>query len=74
MICGRKQSGGLFSLTWQRAKRGDRHGSAEKKSLPACHKNRVHVLCALFLFYDEKRKGFEQGRSKSMICGRKQSD
>ena len=32
-VCGRKQSSGLFSPTWQRAKRGDRRGSVGLKSL-----------------------------------------
>ena len=65
MICGRKQSGGLFSPTWQRAKRGDRHGSAEKKSLPACHRDKI-TLGLFCLYFFTKKEGIRTRREQ--IC------
>ena len=40
--CGRKQSGGLFSPTGQRAKRGDRRGQRRTKSLALRHKTPIY--------------------------------
>lgn len=37
--------GGAFSPTWQRAKRGDRRGSAWTKSLRATYKNAAAIYC-----------------------------
>ena len=47
MICGRKQSGGLFLPTWQRAKRGDWHGSAEKNPFRRAKNERVTFVALL---------------------------
>ena len=49
MICGRKQSGGLFSPTWQRAKRGDRHGSVGQNPSGGPRKSTSSEV--LFQFY-----------------------
>ena len=48
-VCGRKQSGGLFSPTWQRAKRGDRRGSVGQNPFERAKGKSVHESGRIFL-------------------------
>ena len=50
----KKQSSGLFFSRGNERQRGDRHGSAETKSLSACQKESINFWVYAFFFYSIK--------------------
>ena len=65
-VCGRKQSGGLFSPTWSRSEARRRHAVACRKNPLLSAKTKSRSQGLLFALAKQK-EGFEQGGSRRSL-------